>query len=282
MQQLHEKLAGAMDVFHSFCTQHGLTYYLLGGSMLGAYRHQGFIPWDDDVDIGMPRKDYERLLALKNQMQEGYSIRNHRFEAGVPYAFTHLEDENTTYIERRRSKDTYAGGVYLEIFPLDTVPESVWKQKVMSLRVRLYKRILYGLILDYGQKKRTFFKACIIWFIRGLFRVDSVTRKLDSCIQKGPEESSMYGNLLGHWGRKENIKKEIFGKPTLYSFEGRWYYGAEQPELYLTCLYGDSYMIPPSEEKKEAGKHPVSFADFDLPYKDYEKMRNFNKGDTLC
>lgn len=271
MQQLHEKLLEVMDVFHAFCEEHGLTYYMLGGTMLGAYRHQGFIPWDDDIDIGMPRADYERFLGLRKQMRSGYVIRNHRFEEGVPYAFTHLEDENTTYIERRRSKDTYAGGVYLEIFPLDETWESSRKRKIKSYRVRYYKRILYGLILDYNQKKRTFLKACIIKWIRKRYRIDPVTEKLDRFVRQGNTNSSYYSNLLGHWGIREDIKKEIFGTPQLYSFENRKYYGVAEPTRYLTCLYGDSYMTPPSEEEKEAGKHPVAFVDFSLPYGEYKR-----------
>ena len=271
MQKLHEKLIEVMDVFHAFCVQHGLTYYMLGGTMLGAFRHQGFIPWDDDIDIGMPRKDYERLLALYQELPEGYRLRHHRFESGVPYAFSHFEDINTTYIEQRRSKDSYTGGVYLEIFPLDEAPEASWKRKLKSYRVRFYKRILYGLILDYHEKKRTFLKAVIIKTIRCFGNMDKTTRKLDACIQTKPENGLYYSNLLGHWGIREDIGRDVFGIPKLYLFEDRQYYGVSRPEQYLTALYGETYMTPPSEEQKEAGKHPAAYMDLEVPYMQYMK-----------
>lgn len=272
MQELHQKLVEGMDVFHDFCMGHGLKYYMLGGTMLGAFRHQGFIPWDDDMDIGMPREDYEKLLLLKDEMPEGYCIRNHRFEKGVPYAFTHFENENTTYIERRRSKDTYAGGVYLEIFPLDDGPDASWRRRVLSLRVRYYKRILYGLILDYEQKKRTLPKALIIKLIRRWFRIDDMTAKLDRCI-RSKKKTGYFSNLLGHWGTREDMKKAVFGEPRLYSFENRMYYGVTRPEAYLTGLYGTDYMVPPSEQEIEKGKHPAAYVNYSLSYKDYENNK---------
>lgn len=274
MQELHQKLIEIMDVFHVFCKEHGLTYYMLGGTMLGAYRHQGFIPWDDDIDIGMPRADYERLLAFaEKQVPEGYRIRNHRFERGIPYAFTHFEDVNTTCIEQRRSKDTYAGGVYLEIFPLDEAPKTGWQRLLKSYKTRYYKRILYGLILDYGQKKRSLPKAVIIKLIRAFANIDDTTDKLEKCVRKGSLHSAYYSNLLGHWGIREDVLKEIFGVPVLYAFAGRSYYGVSKPEEYLKCLYGDKYMTPPSEEEKEAGKHPAAYLNLRLPYAEYLKQK---------
>ncbi len=274
MQELHEKLLEIMDVFHAFCKEQELTYYMLGGTMLGAYRHQGFIPWDDDIDIGMPRPDYEKLLALREQLPQNYRIRNHRFEAGIPYAFTHFEDVNTTYIEQRRSKDTYVGGVYLEIFPLDEAPARRWQRVLKSYQVRFHKRVLYGLILDYNEKKRTLPKAVTIKLIQLLFTVDKTTKRLDDCIRKGQKNSPYYSNLLGHWGIREDISKEIFGQPKPCLFEERYYDGAAEPERYLTCLYGENYMIPPTEEEKEAGKHPAAYMNLQIPYEQYHKKES--------
>lgn len=275
MQELHNKLLEVMDVFHLFCREQNLTYYMLGGTMLGAYRHQGFIPWDDDIDIGMPRADYERFLSFsEGQLPKGYRIRNHRFEQGLPYAFTHFEDINTTYIEQRRSKDTYAGGVYLEIFPLDDAPKYKCQRLLKSYRVRFHKRILYGLILDYNQKKRTFPKSLLIKLIRAFCDTDKTTKKLDTCIRKEIPGSPYYSNLLGHWGIREDIPKKVFGIPQEFFFEQRSYYGVSMPEHYLTSLYGKDYMTPPSDREKEAGKHPAAYMNLTLPYAEYVKNKS--------
>ena len=274
MQELHEKLVEVMDVFHAFCKDNGLTYYMLGGTMLGAYRHRGFIPWDDDIDIGMPRADYERLLAMQaEEFPQGYGIRHHRFEEGVPYAFLHFEDKNTTYIEQMRSKDTYVGGVFLEIFPLDDAPEKAWKRKWKARYVYFLKRIFYGLILDKGQKKRSFIKRMSILFIRTFFRMDRLTKRLDTCIRCTASGSGIYSNLLGHWGIREDIPREVFGTPTEYEFERRYYFGAEQPEKYLTALYGEDYMTPPSDAEKEASKHPAAYMNLQMPYNTYKNKK---------
>lgn len=68
MNQMQKKLLGILKWFHQYCIEHGLKYYILGGSLIGAVRHKGFIPWDDDIDVGMPRKDYERFLQLTSGM----------------------------------------------------------------------------------------------------------------------------------------------------------------------------------------------------------------------
>lgn len=270
MQKLHEKLLQTMDVFHKFCRKHQLTYYMLGGTMLGAYRHKGFIPWDDDIDIGMPREDYEKLLRLKNELPTGYKIRNHRFEKGIPYAFTHFEDVNTTYIEQRRAKDSYVGGVSLEIFPLDYAPVTQRGRKWKSYRVRWHKRILYGLILD-DEKKRSILKRIVISFIRAFYDMDKTTGQLEKCIRIGDKKSEIYSNPLGHWGIREDIPKQVFGLPVLYEFEGRAYYGVSLPKQYLSSLYGSDYMTPPSRAAQEAGKHPAFVCDLNLPYREYQR-----------
>ena len=96
MNELQSKLLEMMVDFDQFCRENHLTYYMIGGTMLGAYRHKGFIPWDDDMDIGMPRDDYERFLLLaKTKLKEPYVLRHQSVEPSVPYAFAHIENKNT-------------------------------------------------------------------------------------------------------------------------------------------------------------------------------------------
>ena len=149
MTELQTILLEAMVQFDALCEREQLTYYMLGGTMLGAYRHQGFIPWDDDIDIGMPRADYERLLRLtQEQLPFGYEVRHFSKEKNVPYAFAHFENANTTYVEERRSGGGYKGGVYLEIFPLDKTAETRVQAVWMEKKIWFLKKILYATLLQ--------------------------------------------------------------------------------------------------------------------------------------
>ena len=105
------------------CKEHNLRYYIMAGTMLGAVRHKGFIPWDDDLDIGMPRADYDLLMAnAKEWLPKPYEAVCAENDKEYPLPFAKVQDADTTLIERMHLK--YLGGVYIDIFPLDGVPES--------------------------------------------------------------------------------------------------------------------------------------------------------------
>lgn len=275
MTPLQEKLLELFCNFDAFCREKGITYFMLGGTMLGAYRHKGFIPWDDDIDIGMPRGDYERFIKEANKdLPEQYIVRHRSIEKDVPYAFAHMEDKTTTCIENRRNKKDYAGGVYLEIFPLDGGASTIRKQKFQAMKIYVYKKMLYAKIMDYEEKHRAFYKALVIHTIRRLFTIEGLTGKIDQVIrQYNKKENSYYCNHLGHWTTKENIEKKVFLPPKEYEFEGHKFYGAGNAKAYLTSLYGDNYMQIPSKEEQEKGKHPAYFLDLELPFEEYKRQR---------
>lgn len=276
MTPLQKKLLELFCVFDKFCRERKLTYFMLGGTMLGAYRHNGFIPWDDDIDIGMPRTDYERFIKeAHKELPKEYSVRHRSIEKDVPYGFAHMEDKNTTCIENRRNKKSYAGGVYLELFPLDGCSENIRKQKLQAAQVYFYKKLLYAKIMDYDEKHRAFYKAFIIHAIRKMFSISLLTGKIDQCIKTyNKKENPYYSNHLGHWTVRENIKKEIFLPPKEYEFEGHKFFGAGNAHEYLTSLYGNTYMEIPSLEEQEKGKHPAYYLNLDLPYEEYAKQRD--------
>ena len=124
------------------CKEHNLRYYIMAGTMLGAVRHKGFIPWDDDLDIGMPRADYDLLMAnAKEWLPEPYEAVCAENDKEYPLPFAKVQDANTTLIERMHLK--YLGGVYIDIFPLDGVPESRMAQRMHFAKYEFYKRVLY-------------------------------------------------------------------------------------------------------------------------------------------
>lgn len=276
MTPLQKKLLELFCVFDKFCREQKLTYFMLGGTMLGAYRHKGFIPWDDDIDIGMPRADYERFIKIAEKgLPKQYIVRHRSVEKDVPYAFAHMEERNTTCIENRRNKKNYAGGVYLELFPLDGCSKSKTMQKVQAACVWFYKKLLYAKIMDYEEKHRAVHKALIIHTVRKLYSMNALTKKIDDCIQYyNKKENPYYSNHLGHWTIRENIKKKVFLPPKEYEFEGYKFYGAGNAHKYLTSLYGDTYMQIPSLEEQEKGKHPAYYLNLEMPYEEYARRRD--------
>lgn len=277
----HQKvLLDVLAAVDAFCRKQNITYVMLGGTMLGAYRHKGFIPWDDDIDIGMPRADYERFLKLAaDGLKKPYLLRHFSIEKNVPYAFAHVEHTGTTYIEARRSGAGYVGGVYVEIFPLDTAPMGERKRKLRAAQVSIQKKRLYALIMERNETRRSLIKRFAIAVLRATGSVDSIVRKLDRILQKdtncdratiarmqGILVNNCYGNLLGHWGRKENVAADVMFPAKEYLFEEKSFFGVQNPDAYLKALYGADYMTPPPLREREQGKHEAAYIDLERPY----------------
>lgn len=266
---LQTRLLEMLKWFHNFCVEHELNYYALGGTMLGAVRHGGFIPWDDDIDIGLPRKDYERFIELmEDSKHPEYELETPNSSAKeYTYCYAKLYDLQTTLIENR--KHNIKRGIFLDIFPLDGMGNS--EEEAKQYFLTLDRKFKFFLARTTGVRKgRKFFKNAAVVISRLIpeFLVDDkkLLSNLDMlAAQKDFYKCSYGGNAFGAWRFKEIMPREIMGKPRIYPFEDTVIYGAENADAYLTHLYGNWRQLPPLE--KRVSHHDFLLLDLDTPYK---------------
>ena len=141
IQAVHQKVLDILLAVDQVCRQHHLRYYIIAGTLLGALRHKGFIPWDDDLDIGMPRKDYDLFMThAKEWLPEHYEAINGQNDPEYPLSFAKIQDARTTLIERKHLK--YTGGIYIDGFPRDGVPKNKLLQIWHFSRFAVYNKML--------------------------------------------------------------------------------------------------------------------------------------------
>ena len=272
MKEMQTMMLDMLKWFHGFCEENDITYYVLGGTMLGAARHNGYIPWDDDIDLGIPREDYNRLLANKARFfseEDRYVLEScldgdWRFD----YAYAKLYDTATTLIENRRTR--LKRGIFLDIFPLDGAGDN---EDEIDANYGSIKRSLELLTVRSSavRKGRNWWKNLIVRIFSILPYRFYNNHKLihdinNRCGQKRFDECKYVGNLLGIYRNKEIMPRAYFGKPTLYTFEDMKVYGPEKYDEYLSHLYGDWRQLPPKD--KRVSHH--DFIELDL-HKSYKK-----------
>lgn len=268
MNRLHQEIIDMLKYIHMICVENHIDYSMLGGTMLGAVRHEGFIPWDDDADIGIMRKDITKFTKIVNNSQKKYRVVNYADNMKVPFTFLRIENIETTLIENDRETD-YIGGVYIDIFPLDGCPKDSIKKRFR--KVHIMKNLHYVTFAP-TNKKRNFFKCYTIKFLKMILNSDKIAYKIDKYISRYSVDSTDYVcNYLGRWEMKEAILKSEFLPLKLYRFETIELYGVSNPKSYLTSLYGDDYMIPPEDK---GGHHLPSYLNYDLPCAEYKKGKN--------
>ena len=262
--QIHGRLLSMMKELHRICVDNDITYYMICGTALGARRHRGFIPWDDDVDIGMPRPDYERFSQLaREKFPDFLELRWYKNTKRSPFQFIKLIDNRTTL--REMLYDDYLEGLYIDIFPLDGVRPN-------TLLERIRRKIIWSLhmmvIVNCATKKRTNpLKRISAAFIKSL-DLNKLHNKLEKMLTKTPfEECNMTANFLSAWREREIMEKRLYGTPVLYPFEDTAFYGPEKMDEYLTNLYGD-FMTPPPPEK-QVFRHEYPLLNLDIPFREY-------------
>lgn len=266
IEEIHCRLLEMAKAFHCFCMEHQIPYYVVGGTALGAKRHQGFIPWDDDMDIGIPRKEFERLALLGDQLPGFLELRWYRNTEKSPFQFIKLVDNRTTLIENNYTD--YAEGLYIDIFPLDGAkPKGFWEK----MRWRKIWLLHHMIIIHASTKKKLSHLKKIAYRLIKLLNVERLQIKLDKVLKQKPfDESPYFANFLGAWGKKEIMPRELLGKPTLYTFEDTKLFCPEHIEEYLSHLYGDFMKLPPPEQR--VLRHDYYFLDLHLAFREYEKQ----------
>ena len=268
MTELQQKLLAMLCWFHDFCTKENLRYFAIAGTFLGAVRHGGFIPWDDDIDVGLPRKDYERCREIF--ARTGNRIGKYALETPYSpaedflYSYDKLYDTTTTLVERQRTN--CRRGIYLDIFPLDGAGDTMEDAKRYYKQIDAYKMLLAARVCAV-RKERAWHKNLAILAARAIpsavLSEKELCVKMDAlCKERDYDESAFVGSLMSGYRDKAIMPKEIFGEPTMYQFEGKEIMGPEKPEAYLAHLYGDWRKLPP--EEKRGVRH--DFAELDLEH----------------
>lgn len=267
VRTLQNKLLIMLKQFHKVCVANNLVYYLAGGTMIGAVRHQGFIPWDDDVDVVMPRNDYEKFKKNASTiLPANLEIKFYENTKNSPMHYIKLIDKNTTLIENKYRN--YFEGVYIDVFPLDGAPELLFNRKKIQRKANIY----ISLILNHCYTNGRDGIRQIYGYIARTFDLSWLHLKLEKIITQFPYESSKYvGNYLGSYGEKEFVPKECFGKPILYCFEDTEFYGPQNYDLYLSSIYGDYMQLPPVNQR--INTHQYFFIDLDKPYREYKNSQ---------
>ena len=270
MNEMQIMMLEMIKWFHSFCQRNNIRYYMVGGTMLGAVRHKGFIPWDDDIDVGIPRKDYERLLKNKNQWLcgekkyyiESYLDGNKDFE----FRYAKVYDTQTTLIENCRCQTKR--GIFIDVFPLDGIGNNHEEALNNYKSIQKYDQFLLTRTCKV-KKNRKLTKNLAIIASRMIpsFIIDNkkIIAKINAmCSVRDYDTSKFVGNLVGRWGFKEIMPREFLGDPTLYKFEDAEFYGPERYDDYLKNLYNNWRQLPPLDKQKS--NHNFLFLDLHKSY----------------
>lgn len=275
MNELQECLLEMLKEFVRVCNKNDLQYFLIGGTALGAVRHKGFIPWDDDIDVAMPRKDYEKFLKLQSEFADKYFIQSFRTDKKYILNYAKLRNSNTTYIENFYATMQINHGVWIDIFPLDGMSKKNKNPKSLAYKVRITwwnTFMMYLPALRRKIKKQTFLKDIALSFVGLLFfwlNIAHLRNKwVDWYMKRLPyEKSFLVGNLCGTNHKKEAMPLEIFGKGSIGVFEGITVSLPEQCDKYLTLLFHDYMQLPPVE--KQVGHHYNKGYSLSIGYKEY-------------
>ncbi len=268
MTELQTKLLEMLVTFHKLCVDNGLRYYAVGGTALGAMRHHGFIPWDDDLDVGMPRADYEKLKRLTREINVGKYVFEFPGEnKDFVYPFGKMYDTTTTLIENTRYKTKR--GVFLDIFVLDGVGNT-YEEALSRFRSLEQKVNLILTTTCAWRKGRKLYKNLATMAMRCIPQVILNTKKLmqqfESECQKMNYDSMTYVAQCcsPDYHEKMITRRDVFGRPTVAMFENVVIHVPEKADEFLTNIYGDWMQLPPKE--KQVTHHDFILCDLNTSY----------------
>lgn len=260
LRVLQLKELDLLKYFQQVCKENNIIYFALGGTLLGAIRHKGFIPWDDDIDVGIPRPDYDRLCEILEKKTVDGPIKFRSYKNSEDYIryFGHLEDSTFKVIrhDKLKAEETFA---WIDLFPLDAMPNNAWFRKLKVFQVlvlrALFRFSCFDSLVDVHKKGRPLHEKVLVWIglhtpIQKFLNTKKCLRALERALTSTSYEKSNYlVNALGAYKFREMFHKKYYGEGKMYPFEDTVICGPEDYDFVCTQLYGD-YMTPPKMDNR--------------------------------
>lgn len=248
LEELHGIELEILKDFHSFCIANDLRYSLAGGTLLGAVRHKGFIPWDDDIDVMMPRPDYERFI--RSYRSRFYAIREPRVHSRAFRPFAKVVDRRTVLPD-----DDFRGeqpGVWMDVFPIDGAASPAFFPPSDSRTWKLFSILLLVKNLRMFSRKRSFAKNAILLAASPIKLLPNrlFAEVLQRIAARDPFDASPFrGCRVWGYGRRETLPAHVFSGRIEVPFEGGSFCAISGWREYLTAIYGDFMQLPPLEKR---------------------------------
>ncbi len=258
-----------LDILKNFmdvCRQLNLPYYAIGGTLLGAVRHHGYIPWDDDIDVAMPRDSYETFLAnAQSLLHKDHFLQTFETDPEYRLSYAKIRHNQTAFIEKASKHMNIHHGIYIDIFPLDGYPSTRFEQAIYRLKMDVYNfRLLAEFSGDSSSKAKlamVLAKLCIPSWRHALHRKEKLLKRY-------PYRSSEQVGIFCYTSHNiKSINQDIFRQYTLFPFEQLQIPVPDGYDAYLRNLSGDYWQLPP--ENKRQPHHKCTMIDPERSYTTY-------------
>lgn len=247
-EQIKEVLVEILAEFDRICKDNHLKYSVAGGTLLGAVRHKGFIPWDDDIDIVMLRSDYDKLVSLHYE-SDHYIIKNHSYSKNYYYIFSKIMDKRTALEEFGRAEKDM--GVYIDIMPLDFLPDDKSKWARIFKKARFNKNLIdkIGSDLTFNRSFSLRYAAKLIFKVLIFPFRNSVLNHIEKSMSKYKKGEFCSNLVYNIYGSKAVFRSDLYKNIIYLDFENIKAAAFKDYDSYLKTLFHNYMELPPVEER---------------------------------
>ena len=251
LEELKQIELDMMQEIDNVCQSNGIHYYMVGGTLLGAVRHNGFIPWDDDIDIAMPRKDFERFCVAMKEKKNYYEVQFYNNVNDYGYASPKVVDKRTVLVDYKLGMGKEESSVFVDVFLYDGMGENLKEAYMRYFFLKIFKKMVFlskrNFKMENTLKSILFFLPCVVCKLIGVKRLNILYNTL--CKKYDFYTSKYVACVAGRYGKREVFKREVFENTVPMAFENLMIQAPQGYKTYLALIYGNYMDLPPKDKQ---------------------------------